>query len=366
MPPITKPSKPTSSTIPMLKTTTRATVTKSAAQMLANQLNSANEFVYPETPDWAAAFQKHFALVNEKLDTLTSTNELLQKALTTNQQLLLDTQRQLAEATARIAVLEKPTLEVHPTYDPSTDPITYGTEHSKYALLPPTNEATAATSSPSASYASKLKMPRPNQPARRNIASIVRTFAAPSAAQGFQYIYVPTNKRCPIKEMRYRLQRLGLGRGRIVDVHYPDHNVVAILVHNDYATEAREILSNKVPLLNDFDPLDQSILRDIKYKDMDTAARQNQLNAIHHGRCISTISYLKFPIKVAVAREFLKRNWITAEEMKRAAEGNTNDSNKDQHDDDNMEDIVGSFQPSNNNSNSTINPSGGGEPASSS
>jgi hypothetical protein len=87
---ISSNTTPTSSTIPMLKPTTRATVSKSAAQMLANQLNSANEFVHPETPDWAAAFQKHFALVNEKLDTLTSTNELLQKALTTNQQLLLD------------------------------------------------------------------------------------------------------------------------------------------------------------------------------------------------------------------------------------------------------------------------------------
>jgi hypothetical protein len=54
--------------------------------------------------------------------------------------------------------------------------------------------------------------------------------------------------------------------------------------------------------------------------------------------------------------------------MKRAAEGNTNNSNKDQHnnDDDNMEDVVGSFQLDNDNNNSDINPSGGSEPASSS
>jgi hypothetical protein len=76
--------------------------------------------------------------------------------------------------------------------------------------------------------------------------------------------------------MRYRLQRLGLGRGRIVDVHYPDHNVVAILVHNDYATEAREILFQSSPSFWTILTLWINLhWRDIKYKDIVIETRKN-------------------------------------------------------------------------------------------
>jgi hypothetical protein len=109
-------------------------------------------------------------------------------------------------------------------------------------IVDPSVFSFSTSTKPTASYAAKLKAPRSNKPTVRELARIARTFAPPSNDQGFQYIYVPTNKRCPMKIMHTCLVCLGLERRRVIDVHYPDQNVVAILVHNDYAAEALQCL----------------------------------------------------------------------------------------------------------------------------
>ncbi|KAG0853219.1 hypothetical protein G6F16_007736 [Rhizopus arrhizus] len=84
-----------------------------------------------------------------------------------------------------------------------------------------------------------------------------------SENQGFQYLYLPTKARVPVGQLRSRLRKLDINNNRILDIHYPDRNVVALLVHNDYADELRSHLRKfKVTLKDDFDPCDPMILRD--------------------------------------------------------------------------------------------------------
>ncbi|KAG1608568.1 hypothetical protein G6F46_011452 [Rhizopus delemar] len=69
-----------------------------------------------------------------------------------------------------------------------------------------------------------------------------RILQSPFENQGFKYIYLPTKARVPIGQLRSRLRKLDINNNRILDTHYPDRNVVALLVHNDYADELRSHL----------------------------------------------------------------------------------------------------------------------------
>ncbi|KAG1487979.1 hypothetical protein G6F53_013655 [Rhizopus delemar] len=67
-----------------------------------------------------------------------------------------------------------------------------------------------------------------------------RLLQPPSENQGFQYVYLPTKARVPIGQIRTRLRKLDIQNTRILDIHYPDRNIVALLVHNDYVDELRK------------------------------------------------------------------------------------------------------------------------------
>lgn len=54
-------------------------------------------------------------------------------------------------------------------------------------------------------------------------------------------------------------------KARILDIHYPNRNFAALLVHNDYAADFQKLLESKrVHITDNFDP----ILKDPQYKDM--------------------------------------------------------------------------------------------------
>ncbi|KAG2189521.1 hypothetical protein INT46_000894, partial [Mucor plumbeus] len=122
---------------------------------------------------------------------------------------------------------------------------------------------------------SLAQMASKNQEQRE--ATAARFFQAPSATQGFQYLYLPTKARIPLGKLRTTFKKLGVNNGRLLDLHYPDRNIVAVLVHNDYATEFEELLSKKgVKLNTTFDPCAASVIKDPKYAN-DTPEQRQQL-----------------------------------------------------------------------------------------
>ncbi|KAG1490261.1 hypothetical protein G6F47_006724 [Rhizopus delemar] len=94
----------------------------------------------------------------------------------------------------------------------------------------------------------KIQHIKDNLIATRNQRRLQRQEAAarfpqpPSDNQGFQSIYVPTKARVPIGQVRSRLRKLDINNNRILDIYYPDRNILTLLVHNDYAAELRQQL----------------------------------------------------------------------------------------------------------------------------
>ncbi|EIE81488.1 hypothetical protein RO3G_06193 [Rhizopus delemar RA 99-880] len=115
----------------------------------------------------------------------------------------------------------------------------------------------------------------------------------------------------PVGQLRSRLRRLDINNSHVLDSNYPAHNVVALLVHNDYAPELKEHLKKfKVQAKEDFDQCDGSIPRDPKYKNSSKEERDNTAYMHHCNRMERTLTYIHPPAKFAVARYFYEQDWI--------------------------------------------------------
>ncbi|KAG1154621.1 hypothetical protein G6F37_009285 [Rhizopus arrhizus] len=164
----------------------------------------------------------------------------------------------------------------------------------------------------------KVQRIKDNLFASRNQRRLQRQEAAarflqpPSDNQGFQYIYVPTKARVPIGQVRSRLRKLDINNNRILGIHYPDRNILALLVHNDYATELRQQLQRfKVTIKDDFDPCTSQNLRDPKYANLPVEERTNRAFMHHCDRMERALQFIRVPVKFAVSRHFFSKGWIS-------------------------------------------------------
>ncbi|EIE82011.1 hypothetical protein G6F55_011139 [Rhizopus delemar] len=160
----------------------------------------------------------------------------------------------------------------------------------------------------------KIKQSMKSQNQKRRIQrqeAAARFLQPPSNNQGFQYIYLPTKARVPFGQLRSRLRRLEINNSRILDINYPARNVVALLVHNDYAPELKEHLKKfRIQVKEDFDPCDGSILKDPKYENSSNEERDNMAYMHHCNRMERALTYIRPPVKFAVARYFYEQGWI--------------------------------------------------------
>ncbi|KAI9329108.1 hypothetical protein BD770DRAFT_303969, partial [Pilaira anomala] len=141
----------------------------------------------------------------------------------------------------------------------------------------------------------------------------VRAFSAPSTEkQGFSYVYYPVKSRISRKIQRSNLHALGVTNSRILDIHYPSRNVVALLVHNDYQDELINTLKSKgVNNLIDYSPLNPSAISDPKYKDLTDNEKKNLALEKHNQRLVRVLPFLRNNIAKAVARFFEEQLLIT-------------------------------------------------------
>ena len=92
---------------------------------------------------------------------------------------------------------------------------------------------------------------------------------------------------------------------RILDIHFPDHQTAALLVHNEYANILFQTLrKKKVNLKDDFNPLDPAILRDPKHSELSDDERSTTVASIHHAHIIKALEFIRAPVKYSVARSF--------------------------------------------------------------
>jgi hypothetical protein len=132
-----------------------------------------------------------------------------------------------------------------------------------------------------------------------------RFLQPPSENQSFQHIYIPTKARVPVGQLRSRLRQLDINNNRILGIYYPTRNAVALPVHNDYAPELKSHLQKfKVRTKDDFNLCDGSILMDPKY-DHCSKEEHDSFAFMHHSdRVKKALTYIRAPVKAAVARYF--------------------------------------------------------------
>lgn len=140
----------------------------------------------------------------------------------------------------------------------------------------------------------------------------LRYFSHVSSNQGYQFLYLPIKGKSKLKDMRSNLRQIGLSSGSVIDIQYPTSTVVSLLLHNDYIPTASSILEEEgLIILKDFDPLDIKNLRDPRYSTLTDDEKLLKLQEIRASRFQQTLDFLRPPVKLAVARDFARKGWIT-------------------------------------------------------
>ncbi|KAI9477918.1 MAG: hypothetical protein EXX96DRAFT_459652, partial [Benjaminiella poitrasii] len=171
--------------------------------------------------------------------------------------------------------------------------------------------ATTTTSS----SAAKKNGKRSRKPFPRQVASAARQFtAAPEDSDpGFQYLYLPSRHKETLPRLRAKLAVLKINNWRVLDIHFPARHVVALLVHNDYASDLRALFAAAgITPLSDFDPLDPKHLDDPRLVSLTTDELVQKALSVHQGRLQRALKFIRsIPIRHAVAADFCARAWIS-------------------------------------------------------
>ncbi|SAL97383.1 hypothetical protein [Absidia glauca] len=115
--------------------------------------------------------------------------------------------------------------------------------------------------------------------------ALARSLAPPSTNQGYQYLYLTTRIRQPIGQLRKTFRGLNIESNRIIDLHYPTNNTLAILVHNDYVGPfTKQMTDLKLDNFTDFDPTDPQHIKNPIYQDRSLTERTHQAAVIVNAR----------------------------------------------------------------------------------
>ncbi|CEI87630.1 hypothetical protein RMCBS344292_02040 [Rhizopus microsporus] len=114
-------------------------------------------------------------------------------------------------------------------------------------------------------------------------------FQPPSTNQEFQYLYVSTKAHVPVGKLRSYLRNMGVNNARVLDIHYPDCNITALLIHNDY---------------------NGSTLKYPQHKDLTEQEQTSKACKIQQQRLQHAVLHIREPVKCAVAYCFYQQKWL--------------------------------------------------------
>ncbi|KAG2216593.1 hypothetical protein INT45_001981, partial [Circinella minor] len=79
----------------------------------------------------------------------------------------------------------------------------------------------------------------------------------------YTVVYIPSPRRTLHSEIHRALRLVGIAQERVIDVHFPAHRTVGLLIHSSYEQELQELLSQaKLHTKDDFDPIAASTIGD--------------------------------------------------------------------------------------------------------
>ncbi|KAI8326676.1 hypothetical protein EDC96DRAFT_453902 [Choanephora cucurbitarum] len=223
-------------------------------------------------PAWFATFQAKFEKYEERLsqlESLVAENAALKK--------------ELEAARAKISQLESMT-------GPSSAPLVAS---SVSPSGPVSKWATVAAAAP-------VPAPTPDGPL-------------------FEYVYLPNKYRARLSVFRQKLCLIGLDNSRVLDVHYPARNVVALLIHTAYKENLLKVLNKySLPVLTDFDPFSVANVRDPSFASLDTDALTAKARELQQARLVRALGYIREQTRRLVAYDFVRQGWLTKEQASSA------------------------------------------------
>ncbi|CAO3700865.1 unnamed protein product [Rhizopus stolonifer] len=223
-------------------------------------------------------------------------NKHLRSELDLAQQRILDLEFQLS-------MDHVPTLVLDPTT--ATESSKYATQDLTSQPAPQTSFAAAAARGKSAPAPKATKSLRRRKPTARQMQAIHRTFQPVADSHDYKYLYLPSRYHEPISSLRAKLQKLKINNARVLDVHYPDSQVVALLLHSDYIADVTTAFAAaKIEPLADFDPLDPALLRDPKLATLTATERVAKCTEVHQARFVRALKHIRETVRPAVGRSF--------------------------------------------------------------
>ncbi|GAA5796394.1 hypothetical protein HPULCUR_001765 [Helicostylum pulchrum] len=273
---------------------------------------------------------KTFAGLVTANQNLTAENESL-RAQVQKLQLLCENRKNADNSRTR-----GPTIDLTPVLSTAQ-----GINASKYAPtittpLEPTPQSTEWTQVVQRKNAQrKLKAPLSD---RKRLAT-TRPFDGPpsdtDSPSGYEYVYIYRKHAMTRKDIRHRFGLLGVTTARVIDINFPAHSIVGILIHKEYKPNFKAVLDEcKIPTIDNFDPTAGANIAEPKYTDLNEKCfsenrfvgcnksniKKSFLNAetrakfsasLHQDRCMRTLNFIREYLLPSVSKFFIEQKWIT-------------------------------------------------------
>ncbi|KAI8047013.1 uncharacterized protein B0P05DRAFT_567175, partial [Gilbertella persicaria] len=276
----------------------------------------------PSPPAWFAAFQAKFERHEERLaqlESLVAENSALKKELAAARSRILELESQAGSSAAspwlcpwRMIWLLLPLLL------------------SRLLLLAPSGlklpRRTLRLLRPLVGPKSPTlpRLPRPNprlglrlSNARPLPVSFSSLLLAGTCVDGplYEYVYLPNKYRDRLSAIRRKLRLIGLDNSRVLDVHYPARNVVALLIHSAYKEDLLKVMAKySLPVLTDFDPFSAANVKDPAFASLDADALSAKARELQQARLVRALGFIREQVRRQVAYDFVRQGWLSKEQ----------------------------------------------------
>ncbi|KAI9477058.1 hypothetical protein BDB00DRAFT_745070, partial [Zychaea mexicana] len=119
----------------------------------------------------------------------------------------------------------------------------------------------------------------------------ILTTTSESASDNTAYtvIYMPSPRRTLHSEIRRALRLLRAAQERVIDIHFPAHSVVGLLIHSSYERELRELLTQaKLTPKDNFNPIAASTIGDpTLLRDMTETEHEKEAKTLYQERMLT-------------------------------------------------------------------------------
>lgn len=196
-----------------------------------------------------------------------------------------------------------------------------GTNASKHAPKTNLTPVPAATVTPKSSEWTQV-VQRKNAPRKskapvseHKILATARPFDGPptttDSPSGYEYVYIYRKRPLTRKDIRHRFGILGVTTARIIDVNFPAHSIIGILIHKEYTPTFKAVLAKcKIPTIDDFNPTAGANIADPKHAELDDKIRAQYSASLHQDRCIRTLEFIREYLVPSVTKFFVEQKWL--------------------------------------------------------